>query len=169
MKEIRPFSWWKRHPRCWHTLGTLYMSTAPGLTYTPLIRAEKIELHRRMVLCIICALWLSWRRRRRRRRRSVSPTIAWNQRPRRQILSSQSILFRHFYQVNFSCQNIVNRKDEVGLDIRFSGVQKIHMQMRTWKRLWWWSNMANFIKWSLMVGFRLADTGIFMNRNRLAI
>ena len=31
-------------------------------------------------------------------------------------------IFRHFYQVNFSCQNIVKRKDEVGLDIRFSGV-----------------------------------------------
>ncbi len=43
-----------------------------------------------------------------------------------QILSSQSIsscaLFRHLYQVNFSRQNIVNRKDEVGLDIKFSGV-----------------------------------------------
>ncbi len=50
-------------------------------------------------------------------------------------------------------QNIVNRKDEVGLDIRFSGVQKIHMQMRIWKRiwLWWWCNMA----------FRLADIGHF--------
>ncbi len=43
-----------------------------------------------------------------------------------QILSSQSIssyaTFRHFYQVNFSHKNIVNRKNEVGLDIRFSGV-----------------------------------------------
>ncbi len=43
-----------------------------------------------------------------------------------QILSSQSIsscpVFRHFYQVNFSRQNIVNGKDEVCLDIKFSGV-----------------------------------------------
>ena len=54
---------------------------------------------------------------------------------------------RAFYQVNFSRQNIVNRKDEVGLVIRFSGVQRIHLQMGIW-RLWWWSNMA----------FRLADT-----------
>ena len=72
-----------------------------------------------------------------------------------QTLSSQSIssspIFRHFYQVNFSRQNKVNRKDEVGLDIRFSGVQKIHIQMRIWKRLWWWCNMA----------FSLADTGLF--------
>ena len=60
-------------------------------------------------------------------------------------------IFRYFYQVNFSHQNIVNRKEEVGLDIRFSGVQKIHMQMRIWKRLWWWCNMA----------FRLADTRHF--------
>ena len=43
-----------------------------------------------------------------------------------QILSFESTLsspiFRHFYQVNFSRQNVVNRKDEVGLHIRFSGV-----------------------------------------------
>ncbi len=56
-----------------------------------------------------------------------------------QILSSQSIssspMFRNFYQVNFSRQNIENKKDEVGIDIRFSGVQEIHIQMRIWKRL----------------------------------
>ena len=46
---------------------------------------------------------------------------------------------------------LVNRKDEVGLGTRFSGVQKFHMQMKIGKRLWWWSNMA----------FRLADTGHF--------
>ncbi len=75
-----------------------------------------------------------------------------------QILSFQAIssstIFRHFYQVNFSRQNIVNREgrvQEVGLDIRFSGVQQIHMQMKIWKRLWWWCNML----------FRLADTGHF--------
>ncbi len=64
-----------------------------------------------------------------------------------QILSSQSIsscaIFRLFYQVNFSRQNIVNGKDEVGLDIRFSGVHgDSYMQMRTGKRLWWWSNVV---------------------------
>ena len=81
--------------------------------------------------------------------------------PWAQILICQSIssspTFRHFYQVNFSRQNIVNRKDEVGLDIRFSGVQNIHMQMRIWKRLWWlWHSY-----WLIQ--------GIFMNRNRLAL
>ncbi len=54
-----------------------------------------------------------------------------------QILSSESIssyaIFRHFYQVNFYCQNVVNRKDEVGLDIRFSGVHEDSYQ--------WWGDL----------------------------
>ncbi len=68
---------------------------------------------------------------------------------------TSSPIFRHFYQVNFSRQNIVNRKDEVGLDVRFSGGQKIHMQMRIWKRLVWWS-----------MAFRLSDTGHFHGKEQ---
>ncbi len=46
----------------------------------------------------------------------------------KQILSfestSSSHIFRHFYQVNFSRQNVVNRNDGVGLLLRFSGVDR---------------------------------------------
>ncbi len=56
-----------------------------------------------------------------------------------QILSfestSSSPIFRHFYQVNFSCQNEVNRKGEVGLDIRFSGVHVNSYADENWEEV----------------------------------
>ena len=56
-----------------------------------------------------------------------------------QILSSEatssSPIFRHFNRVNFSRQNIENRKDEVGLDIRFSGVHGNSYADENWEEV----------------------------------
>ncbi len=53
-----------------------------------------------------------------------------------QILSFQAIcgyvIFRHFYQVNFSRQHVLNRKDGVGLLLRFSGVHRDSYSDEIW-------------------------------------
>ncbi len=56
-----------------------------------------------------------------------------------QILSfesnSSSPIFRHFYQVSLSRQNLVNRKDGVGLLLRFSGVHGNSCADENWEEV----------------------------------